>query len=134
MRNRGVHTGARLDPEPLPHLATPLLEGIAADEACVDARLFDIASQHQPDCIERNGPKGMTNMNTKFSFHKAQSGGKPLSIDRAAQHSTSGRMSVLQTVVIITILVGFAVLHVVGFVLIASDRPMVGPSYMYPAD
>jgi len=75
----------------------------------------------------------MTNMNTKFSFHKAQSGGKPHSIDRAA-HSTSGRMSVLQTVVIITILVGFAVLHVVGFVLIASDRPMVGPSYMYPAD
>jgi hypothetical protein len=73
-------------------------------------------------------------MSTKFSFDKAppRSGGKPHLIDRGAQYSTSGQMSVSMTVVIVAILVAFAILHVVGFMLMASNQSMV--VYMYPTD
>ena len=36
------------------------------------------------------------------------------------------------TVVIIATLVGFAILHAVGFMLMVSNQPMV--AYMYPTD
>jgi hypothetical protein len=97
-----------------------------------------IVSQDQPGCIGRNAQKGTTNMSAKFSFHKTppQPGRKSQLIDRSAQNSTSGQMSFWTTVVVITILVGFAVLHVIGFTLIkeASDQPTVGPAHMYPTD
>jgi hypothetical protein len=78
-------------------------------------------------------------MDTKLSFHKAppQPGGKPPLIDRGAGNSTSGRISFWTTVVIITILIGFAFLHAIGFTLIirAFDQSMVGPAHMmYPTD
>jgi hypothetical protein len=95
-----------------------------------------ILLRRSTECIGRNPPKGTINMSTKFSFDKAppQSGGKPHLIDRGGHYSTSGQMSVLTTVLIIAILVGFAVLHVVGFMLMASDQPMALPVYMYPTD
>jgi len=45
-------------------------------------------------------------------------------------------MSVRTTLVIITVLVGFAVLHVIGFTLImrASDQSIAGPAHMFPTD
>lgn len=92
-----------------------------------------IASQEQPDCPGNKHSERTTNMNTDFSFHKAspQFGGKPHSIDRDARDPTSGRMSVWTTAVIITVLVGFAVLHVIGCTLIATacDQPMIWPTY-----
>ena len=77
-------------------------------------------------------------MSTKLSFRKAppQAGGKPHLIDRGGRHSTSGWTSVRTTVVIITVLVGFAVLHVIGFTLMmrASDRLLVEPDQMSGTD
>jgi hypothetical protein len=75
-------------------------------------------------------------MSTTFSFHKApaQPGEKPDLIDRDAQYSKCGRMSAWTTAIIITVLVGFAVVHVVGFMFMASEQPMVWPGYVYPTD
>jgi len=77
-------------------------------------------------------------MSTKLSFHGAppQSSGKPHLIDLGGQHSKSGRMSVRTTIIIITVLVGFAVLHVIGFTLMmrASDRLLVEPDHMSRTD
>ena len=140
MRNGRVYTGAGLDSEPLPYLATPLLVDIAADEAraCADARPLDYCQQGPTGLQPQNGSEGTTNMSTKLSFHKAppRSAGKPHLIDRGGQHSTSGRMSVRTTVVIIASLVGFAVLHVVGGTLMmrASDRLLVEPAHMSRTD
>ena len=98
-----------------------------------------IACKDQPDCCGRKAPKGTTNMSRRLSFHKAppHSSAKPHLIDRGGrQYSTSGRMSVRTTVVIIASLVGFAVLHVVGGTLMmrASDRLLVEPAHMSRTD
>jgi hypothetical protein len=139
MRNGRVYTGAGLDSEPLLYLATPLLVDTADEaHARVDARPLDYCLRGPTGWQRKNSSKGTTNMSTKLSFHKAlpHSGGKPHLIDRGGQPSTSGRMSVRTTVVIIASLVGFAVLHVVGGTLMmrASDRILVEPAHMSRAD
>jgi len=102
------------------------------------ARAFD----YGPRKIPRprggtEGPRGPTNMNNLPSFHRG-SGRVSAKPDPAApdrQCSTSGQLSVLTTIVIITVLVGFAVLHVIGATLIAtlSDRPAASPA-MFQGD
>jgi hypothetical protein len=52
------------------------------------------------------------------------------------QPSTSERMSVRTQIIVITILVGFAILHVIGSSLITSipNRPMAERAYLSGAD
>ena len=102
------------------------------------ARAFD----YWPRKIPRRrggteGPRGATNMNNLPSFHRGSWRGsaKPDPAAPGRQCSTSGQLSVLTTIVIITVLVGFAVLHVIGATLIAtlSDRPAAAPA-MFQGD
>ena len=76
-------------------------------------------------------------MNTTTDTAPPRCGAKPDLADRGRQRSTPGRMSAWTTIVIIAILVGFAVLHIIGATLImnASDLPMAGPpAHMVPTD
>jgi len=81
---------------------------------------------------------GTTNMHNVLPFHKEsrRSGAKLELADPGRQYPASGQMSAFTTIVIITLLVGFAVLHVIGAMLMVnlSDRPAAGLPPIYQGD
>lgn len=77
-------------------------------------------------------------MGNVVSFQKAARGsaGKSDLPNRGRPYPAPGEMSALTMAVIVSALVGFAILHVVGAVLIASlpDRPAAGSAPMHQGD